>query len=172
MKKEAKRWLLEMREALAANDHRLTPQRELVLEVFAENGDRHLNAEEIYDLVRLKNPDIGLATVYRTLELLSDLKIVQGIDFGDGCVRYEGARHDKHHHHHLICVECGRVAEVGSDLLERLEEEVEAKHDFRIVDHQVKFYGVCAECRRASAGVQTGEAGVRTAEQPDPAGRK
>lgn len=167
MKKEAKRWMLEMREALAASEYRLTPQRELVLEVFAENADRHLSAEEIFDLVRLKNPDVGLATVYRTLELLSDLKIVQGMDFGDGCLRYEMARHDKHHHHHLICVECGRVAEVGTDLLERLEEEVEAKHDFRIVDHQVKFYGVCADCRRAG-----GRAADESAGQAVPGGKK
>ncbi|MGE5578267.1 MAG: Fur family transcriptional regulator [Syntrophothermus sp.] len=135
-----------IKEKLAAGDYRLTPQRELILEILAENSDRHLSAEEIYDLIRRKNPDVGLATVYRTLELLADLKVIQGINFGDGCARYEFTG-DKHHHHHLICLECGEVEEVDDDLLEKLEQSIEDKHHFKIIDHQVKFYGVCQRCQ-------------------------
>ncbi|MCL4515086.1 MAG: transcriptional repressor [Firmicutes bacterium] len=142
--------LKDIKEKLAARDYRLTPQRELILEIFAENSDRHLSAEEIYDLIRQKNPDIGLATVYRTLELLEDLKVIQSINFGDGCARYEFTG-DRHHHHHLICLECGEVEEVDEDLLEKLEQSIEEKHGFRITDHQVKFYGICRRCQEKFA---------------------
>ena len=75
-----------------------------------ENEEDHLSAEDVYLLVKEKSPEIGLATVYRTLELLSELKVVDKINFGDGVSRYdlrqEGARR---FHHHLICTQCGAV---------------------------------------------------------------
>ncbi len=80
-----------------------------------------------------KYPEIGLATVYRTLELLSELKILDKINFGDGVSRYdlrkEGA---KHFHHHLVCMECGAVEEIEEDLLEDVEKIVEKDHNFKV----------------------------------------
>lgn len=144
---EKERLTQRVRAKLAERDARLTPQRQQILEIFADYPDRHLSAEEIYDLIRRKNPEIGLATVYRTLELLEELKIIHGINFGDGRSRYEFTPVDKHTHHHLVCLGCGRVYEVDEDLLEKLEQSIEAKHDFEIVDHQVKFSGYCGRCR-------------------------
>ena len=94
-----------------------------------------------------KAPEIGLATVYRTLELLSELRVVDKINFGDGVSRYdlrkEGA---KHFHHHLVCMECGKVEEIEEDLLPQVEEKVENDFNFRISDHRLTFHGVCSEC--------------------------
>jgi Fur family ferric uptake transcriptional regulator len=132
---------------LAEAEYRLTPQRALILRLLFEHGGEHLSAEELHALVGQTNPEVGLATVYRTLELLTGLRVVQAVDFGDGRLRYELAGEERHTHHHLLCLECGRVEEVRDDLLERLEQSIEAEHGFSILDHQVKFIGLCRECR-------------------------
>ncbi len=82
-----------------------TKQRVLVLEALASCGDEHLTAEEIYEIVKAEFPEIGLATVYRTIQLLSGLGLVESIQLGDGYVRYEIGKiggTEAHHHHHLI----------------------------------------------------------------------
>ena len=85
---------------------KVTTQRLAVLTVLSQKPDSHLTAEEIYDLVKLENPEIGLATVYRTIQLLLELKIIDRIHLDDGYVRYELGHvfedEDGHHHHHLI----------------------------------------------------------------------
>lgn len=139
--------LKEIYERLQEKDYRVTPQRQVILQAFLDNAERHLSAEEIYNLVKKEHPEIGLATVYRTLDLLAELEILQKMDFGDGRSRYEFNQADVHHHHHLICIRCGRVTEFDDDLLETLETVVSRKTDFRILDHQLKFYGICQRCR-------------------------
>ena len=90
-----------------------------------------------------------MATVYRALDLLSELGILVHIDFGDGCARYELNTADPtvHHHHHLICLKCKKVIEFEEDLLDDLEANIAKKSDFQIVNHEVKFFGYCSECR-------------------------
>ena len=129
---------------------KVTNQRLLVLEAIASCPEEHLTAEEIYELVKLSYPEIGLATVYRTIQLLNELNLIDRINFDDGFVRYEMGRvHDrgrKHHHHHLICMKCGRVISFQDDLLEELEEKIAVTAGFHVVDHEVKLYGYCVEC--------------------------
>lgn len=128
---------------------KVTNQRIGVLETLASYPDQHLTAEEIYDKVKQEYPEIGLATVYRTVQLLLELHLIDKISLDDGCVRYEIARLDgstKHHHHHLVCLSCGNVFSFEDDLLEQLEAEIKEKLDFRVVDHEVKLYGYCREC--------------------------
>jgi len=132
-------------------EHRLTPQRRLVLEIFLENKERHLSAEEVYHFSREKEKDIGLATIYRTLELLVQMGLLRKMYFGDGRNRYELEKSDvneHHHHHHLICLSCGDILEVEEDLLHQLEEIVEKKHHFFIENHNLQFYGCCSSCGR------------------------
>lgn len=139
----------EIEEKLRAHDYKMTPKREQVLRVLLENKDKHLSAEEVYNLVKLRAPDVGLATVYRTLELFCNFDIIHGMDFGDGRKRYEFSSKsmDGHRHHHLICIDCGRIIEVNEDLLEELEERVTSRYGFLISDHELKFFGWCRECK-------------------------
>ncbi|EGO61995.1 Fur family transcriptional regulator [Acetonema longum] len=138
----------ELRQKLRENQYKLTPQRQMVLQAFLDHPNRHLSAEDVYSIVRDQSPDIGLATVYRSLELLSEMNLLQKIDFGDGRSRYEVAESGAtHHHHHLICLDCGQVKEYDDDLLEGLEASISRKHRFTIVDHEVKFYGYCSQCQ-------------------------
>ena len=109
-----------------------------------------MTAEDIYELVAEDYPEIGLATVYRTLQLLWDMQLVDRISLDDGCVRYEIGHlledETKHNHHHLICRSCGRVIPFDADLLDDLEHHIEETAGFRVMDHELKFYGLCREC--------------------------
>lgn len=138
----------DVEEKLRAAEYKLTPKREHILRVLLEHKDEHLSAEEVYNLVKERVPDVGLATVYRTLELFLNFDIIHGTDFGDGRKRYEfGSAAERHHHHHLICTQCGNIIEVAEDLLEELEDRVSKKYKFEISDHELKIFGRCQDCR-------------------------
>jgi len=141
-------WIEQIKKQLHAQSYKLTPQREATVRVLLEREEDHLSAEDIYLLVKEKAPEIGLATVYRTLELLSELKIVDKINFGDGVSRYdlrkEGA---EHFHHHLVCIECGSVEEIENDLLEDVEKIVQKDWGFQVKDHRLTFHGICRQCQ-------------------------
>jgi Fur family ferric uptake transcriptional regulator len=137
-----------IKQQLHSQSYKLTPQREATVRVLLENEEDHLSAEDVYLLVKDKAPEIGLATVYRTLELLSDLKIIHKLNFGDGVARYEFRADDaEHHHHHLVCHHCGSVDEILEDFLGPIEEKVVKDFDFHILDHRLIFYGICYRCK-------------------------
>ena len=138
------------RQTLKNNGLKMTNQRLLVLEALASCPDKHLTAEEIFVLVKVDYPTIGLATVYRTIQLLFELHLIDRINLDDGFVRYEignDSHHEqKHYHHHLICLNCGKVLSFQDDSLEELEEKITNTTGFFIVNHEVKLYGYCKEC--------------------------
>lgn len=137
-----------IKEALHDARYKLTPQREVTVRVLLENESSHLSAEDVFMKVKDKYPEIGLATVYRTLELLNELNVLDKVNFGDGVSRYdlrkEGAQH---FHHHLICINCGSVEEVEEDLLTDVEKIVTRDFNFDIIDHRLTFHGICKLCK-------------------------
>ena len=138
----------DLKQKLQERQHKMTPQRQTVLQVFLNRAGEHLSAEDVHGTLRNDGSEIGLATVYRSLELLSELGILQKMDFGDGRSRYEvkDTNAEGHQHHHLICLKCGKVTEFSDDMLEELEQNIMDKCQFKILDHQVKFFGYCREC--------------------------
>ncbi|MGN0426130.1 MAG: Fur family transcriptional regulator [Acetatifactor sp.] len=142
----------QFKRILKENGLKVTRQRLVVLEAISSCPEEHLSADEIFALVKVDCPEIGLATVYRTIQLLSELHLIDRINFDDGYVRYEMGsafdREQKHHHHHLICSNCGKVISFQDDLLEELEEKIARTTGFEVVDHEVKLYGHCIDCRR------------------------
>ena len=140
-----------LKQRLKEKGLKVTHQRILVLSVLEQNSGRHMTAEDIYELVSQDYPEIGLATIYRTVQLLLEMQLVDRINLDDGCVRYEigepGLGEGKHHHHHLICKTCGKVLPFYDDLLEELERRIEDETGFHVLDHELKFYGQCRECR-------------------------
>ena len=140
----------DLRGKLSAGGYKTTPQREEILKIFVEHSEwHHMSAEDVYSILREKDSEIGLATVYRALDLLSELGILVRMDFGDGCARYELNTADPkvHHHHHLICLKCKKVIEFEEDLLDELEANIANKSGFQILNHEVKFFGYCSDCR-------------------------
>ncbi|WP_010236008.1 MULTISPECIES: Fur family transcriptional regulator [Clostridium] len=139
----------KLKSNLKEKGYKLTPQRRAVLDTIIKSEGQHLTAEELYELVKVDCPEIGLATVYRTVLLLEDLGVVCKLDLNDGCSRYELVHENENHqHHHLICTNCGKVIEVEGDLLESLEHTIEEKYKFKIKNHSVKFYGLCSDCNK------------------------
>lgn len=137
----------ELKENLKEKGYKLTPQRRAILDIIIDKEGQHLTAEEIYDEVKKICPDIGLATVYRTVLLLEEVNVIYKLDLNDGCSRYGLVHSDEEHrHHHLVCNKCKKVFEVQDDLLEELEERIEKTYKFKILDHSVKFFGICSDC--------------------------
>jgi Fur family transcriptional regulator, ferric uptake regulator len=115
--------------------HKTTPQRMAVVEALCE--EQHQSLDEI----RARCPEIGLVTVYRTLDLLSELGLVRRMDLGDR-PRYEMA---ERHHHHLICESCGLISEFEDCPLDQRVIS-RTSPDFRVTAHSLEVYGQCAEC--------------------------
>lgn len=114
--------------------------------VIGQEGE-HLTIDEIYSKVKTVKPEIGVATVYRTILLFDELGIVRKLDLNDGVYRYElNHEEEAHGHHHLVCSACGKVEEVRDDLLDSVEKIIESDYKFRIKDHSLKFYGLCSDC--------------------------
>lgn len=130
---------------LEENEYRLTPQREVILQVMIDNRGKHLSADEVYIEARGKSSNIGIATVYRTLEKLASIDVLYKTIFEGGKYRYELSLGESHQHHHIICLQCGHISEVEEDLLHNLEIHLE-KQGYKILDHELKFYGYCPQC--------------------------
>ena len=133
-------------------DHRqpVTRQRDLVAQVvFLSEG--HPSVESIRRTLKESGEHVGLATVYRTLEVLVQSELVRAHDFGEGFKRYEPMAAQAHHEH-LICERCGRVEEFQNERLERMLPIIADEHGFQHQRHRVEIYGVCRECRQQELG--------------------
>jgi len=134
--------------------YRLTLPREAILDVLSKTS-KHMSAEDLFFSVRKNNSNIGLTTVYRTLELLVNMKLISKYDFGDGRSRYEliEGLEGKLHHHHLVCTNCGRVVDYTDfineevELLTKTEKGLSKKFNFKIKNHLIQFYGLCNKCQ-------------------------
>ena len=140
--------MIKLKSILKENGYKLTSQRRAILEVILRNEGKHMSTEEIFIEVKKSNPEIGLATIYRTMFLLEELGILVKHNFEDGRNRYELSHPEQDHdHHHMICLKCGEVSEVEEDLLDSLEEKIGISHNFKVINHKVKFYGLCSKCQ-------------------------
>lgn len=140
--------LEKLKERIKDKKYKLTTQRQTILQGFIDSEDKHLSAEDVYGIVKKIAPEIGLATIYRTLDLFTELDLLKRLDFGDGRNRYElNSDELSHFHHHLICTKCGVVKEFEDDMLETLESIIAKKLNFRTLDHQLKVYGYCGDCQ-------------------------
>jgi len=134
--------------------YRITIPRQAILDVLNKTQE-HPSAEDIYLAVHKVYPNVGLTTVYRTLELLVQMGLVLKFDFGDGRARYELSIGPKgpRHHHHLVCANCGRVIDYTDfiddeiELLNQIEKGLNKKFNFKITNHLIQFYGLCDKCQ-------------------------
>lgn len=141
----------KVKDLLREKGLKVTSQRLMVLNILSAPGDEHLTVEEIYDLAKEESPEIGLATIYRTVQVLLELHVIEKVTFDDGFARYELNGEETgsgHRHHHAICTQCGKVYSLETDLLDTLEKQVFESLGFEVTDHEVKLYGLCSACRR------------------------
>lgn len=143
-----------MRRKFRENVSRWTAPREAILDLLNKTSG-HLSAKEIYAELYPVCPGLGLTTVYRTLELLLRLGMVQKVCAADGQGRFELKSPDKSdHHHHLICTGCGTIINYSDfvqeelDLVKRTEETLAQRYGYVIRDHNIEFLGLCEKCRK------------------------
>ena len=119
--------------------------RRAVVELLGRQ-DCCLTAQQIFDELRAGGRRVGIATVYRVLEQLSERGLVQRVDVGAGTARYEAALPSGEHHHHLVCDDCGKVEAFADDELEAVIHDVERRTGYSIAGHDVVLRGACREC--------------------------
>ena len=119
---------------------KMTDQRRIIAVVISKSDD-HPNVEEIYNRAIKIDPNISLATVYRTVSLLEGYGIIEKLDFQDGKARYEEKIGNDDHHHHLIDLETGSIIEFQDPELEELKKKIARKLGYNLVDHRLELYG-------------------------------
>ncbi len=133
------------RRALDISGLRITSQRTLILEVI-QRGQGHLDADEIYRQAQERHPRLSLSTVYRTLQTLKKLGLVEEVHFDEAHHHYEIKPPAEHHH--LVCLGCGRVIEFQYPLARLVKRSVTEAKDFEITGSEVRMTGYCFECRQ------------------------
>lgn len=130
---------------LKNNKLKFTKQRELVLKTLYDNSG-HFSSEDIRQMINDKSGiKVGIATIYRTLTLLEDAGFADSISFGKDGKIYEIGM--KNHHDHLICTECMHIIEFLDENIEKRQEEIAKRHDFKITGHTMKIVGLCKSCQ-------------------------
>ena len=129
---------------LRKKGYKITPQRRAVLTALDTCG-QFPTAQDILEAVRKMQPDVSLDTIYRNLTLLTELGIVHEVYRSAGNV-YEIVEQG-HHHHHLVCTECGRTECIDICPMNEIYEKEAEKHGFLVTGHVFEFYGLCWSCR-------------------------
>ncbi len=141
----------DMVSRLRSSGKRITPERELLLRIIKQNA--HLDAEEIYRIAQKDCPQIGLATVYRTLTLLKDLDIIRTTDLGENHKHYEVLSED---HVHLVCSICGRITDVA---VPSALHAAAKKEQFAVQRTRFEMFGTCHSCTDNLAASSEGQRG-------------
>lgn len=130
--------------SLSGKTLRSSKQRQSILDVLSQNAS-HLSAEEIYQTVKQLHPSISLGTVYRNLEILTEIGLIDRVSFADGKSRYELA--SSGHHHHLVCLKCGEIENIMACPMAKNMEAFMEKRNFQPLLHYFEIYGHCAKCQ-------------------------
>jgi Fur family transcriptional regulator, ferric uptake regulator len=125
--------------------YRLTPQRLMILGCVEDAGS-HISAEEIFAQVKIRYPQMNISTVYRTMELLTELGLVTETDFGDGRARYHCMGKGRSHHH-LVCEKCGNITDIEESILSPLWATLQQEYNFKVNMKHIAFFGVCPGCQ-------------------------
>ena len=138
-------WTKDARDALDAAGYRRGGARGAVVDLLGRQNCC-LSAQDIHDQLRKARRPVGIASVYRALEVLADLRLVKRVDAGDGIARYEPAGSDGDHHHHLVCRDCGKVEAFTDSRLERAIDRIAGGLGYAVEEHEVVLTGACADC--------------------------
>ncbi len=132
----------ELTQLLRDKGYKVTPQRLAVYEQLAAENV-HPTAEVLFSRLQAKYPAMSLATVYKTLEILSKLGVINVLNVGEDSFRFDAVKED---HHHVRCINCGAVMDVPAPDSTRLTKAVEAASGYKVKGHQFYFYGLCPKC--------------------------
>ena len=120
-----------------------TPAR-IAITDFLSKSDSPVDILQVINFLRSKDLNTNKVTVYRIMDFLLKNKVVDRVEFGEGKFRYEIK---KNHHHHLICIECGKIDDVEGEFMKKMEEEIYKDKQFKVKYHSLEFFGLCKSCQ-------------------------
>lgn len=126
---------------------RMTRQRRVILETLRENNI-HPSADEVYEMVRQKLPRVSLGTVYRNLEILSELGEIQKLELSGSLMRFDGVPEK---HYHIRCINCDRLDDAPLGSLDNIEEKLLGATEYKVMGHRLEFMGLCPDCLEKAA---------------------
>jgi len=135
---------VELAKILRSNGCKVTPQRLAVYDAFAKSKE-HPTAEAVYKKIKPIYPTMSFATVYKSVEILNKLNVIQVLNTGEDSFRYDA---DTSEHSHIQCTVCGRVDDIRPLQVEQLQEEVAKDTDYEVESQQLYFYGICPHCQK------------------------
>ena len=130
---------------LKINNLKSSKRRDFIFEFIVQKKG-HFTIDDLYQKLLILDPEIGIATIYRTTRLLVDCGILSEHTFGEKKGYFELTSHQFSHHGHLICIECGKITEFKNELIDNFQKELKKKHRFKIRSHKFEVYGICMEC--------------------------
>jgi Fur family ferric uptake transcriptional regulator len=136
--------LTKLSDALQEGGFRLTQSRRHILAALVAS-EGHITADNLVEIVHRKRPGIGRMSVYRTLDLLSELGLIRPVYQGTGAAHY--IMLDNGHHHHLVCSTCDKVFEFDDCVLQEIENNISSAFNFEIQGHLLEFFGRCHDCQ-------------------------
>lgn len=136
----------QLRKIFEKNNHKFTKQREIIFNALNESKSKHLTPEELFSIVHEENKQVGIATVYRTLNIFEELGIVNKQEFTDSVNTYELITDENAHHDHLICTNCGKIVEDEILSNEDLRKLVKDRYGFELDYYSLRIYGICSDC--------------------------
>ena len=139
-------WVGHAQRELEREGYRMSGPRSAVVETLDDLGCS-VTAKEIADRLQKRGQDVGVASIYRTLELLDKLRLTRRVDAAEGVARYEPVGPSGEHHHHIVCDSCGEVAAFEDPDLERAIDRLASRVDYEIDAHDVTLRGECPACR-------------------------
>lgn len=144
--------LEQFKKILKESGLKYTRQREIVLNILY-HSDTHYTPEALYMEIKRKEPDlnVGIATVYRTLNLLEESEMVTSLSFGTAGKKFELA--NKPHHDHLICKNCGKIIEFENSIIERQQALIAKEYKFKLTGHLMQLYGICEACNQGKVKI-------------------
>lgn len=137
----------EVRKIFEENNQKFTKQRELIFNVLKGSSEKHLTPEQLFSIVHQDHKQVGIATVYRTLNIFEELGIVNKQEFTDQAYTYEIINSDSDHHDHIICTKCGKILEDEFLSVDEVKSSLKKDYDFDLSYYSLRIYGICSDCQ-------------------------
>jgi len=134
---------LVLRKYLATKRLKTTKQREIIFEEFFNHTEDHATVEELYERIKARNPNIGFATIYRTMKLFKECGLAFERHFGEGKTRYEPVNFTGEHHDHIICQDCKKIICFNDPSIEALLSKIASANNLQITNYRLELYGQC-----------------------------
>jgi len=137
----------EVRSIFEENNQKFTKQRELIFNVLKNSSEKHLTPEQLFSIVHEDHKQVGIATVYRTLNIFEELGIVNKQEFTDQAYTYEIMNSDNDHHDHIICTSCGKILEDEFLSVDDVKSSLKKDYNFDLSYYSLRIYRICSDCQ-------------------------